>query len=69
MTAAAKLKAAIETSAEHIAVHPYMYRIGRILGTREAVVHPNYMLIYEVGVDFVEIMSVIHSRRQYPPGE
>ena len=69
MTAAAKLKAAIETSAEHIAVHPYMYRSGRLPGTREAVVHPNYVLVYRVGADAVEVVNVLHSRRQYPPGE
>ncbi len=31
--------------------------------------NPNYLLIYEVRTDIVEIMSVIHSRRQYPPGD
>lgn len=44
-----------------------MHRPGRIIGTREAVVHPNYILVYEVGIDAVEVMSVVHSRRQYPP--
>ena len=44
-----------------------MYRAGRIRGTREAVVHPNYILIYRVGSDAVEIVNVIHSRQQYPP--
>ena len=44
-----------------------MYRSGRVPGTREAVAHPNYILIYKVGADAVEIVNVIHSRRQYPP--
>lgn len=44
-----------------------MYRTGRIPGTREAVVHPNYILIYQVGIDSVEVLNVIHSRREYPP--
>ena len=43
-----------------------MYRPGRAPGTREAVVHPNYILIYEVGADAVEVMRVIHARREYP---
>lgn len=46
--------------------HPYMYRTGRLSGTREAVVHPNYVLVYRVGTDAVEIVNVLHSRRQYP---
>jgi toxin ParE1/3/4 len=59
----------IETCTERLADHPFMHRIGRASGTREAVVHPNYIVIYEVGSDSVTIRSVIHSRRQYPPGE
>ena len=34
-----------EACAERLTDHPYMYRAGRIRGTREAVVHPNYILI------------------------
>lgn len=44
-----------------------MYRPGRLPGTREAVVHPNYVLVYQVGSDSVEIVNVLHSRQQYPP--
>ncbi len=44
-----------------------MYRIGRVPGTREAVLHPNYILIYEVSFDTVLIRSMIHARREYPP--
>jgi hypothetical protein len=46
-----------------------MHRRGRIAATREAMVHPNYILIYEVGVGALEIRSVIHSRREYPHAE
>lgn len=46
-----------------------MYRRGRLPDTREAVVHPNYILIYQVGIDSVEVLNVIHSRRQYPPAD
>ena len=35
-------------------------------GTREAVVHPNYVLIYRVGTETVEIVSVLHARQSYP---
>lgn len=46
-----------------------MYRVGRREGTREAVLHPNYVLVYRVGADTVEIVSVMHTRRQYPPSD
>jgi toxin ParE1/3/4 len=61
------LHATIVACAERISEFPYLYRAGRAKGTREAVVHPNYIVIYEVGADSVTIRSVIHSRRQYPP--
>jgi toxin ParE1/3/4 len=43
-----------------------MYRPGRADGTREAVVHPNYLLIYRIVLDMVEIVTVVHARRDYP---
>ncbi|VVT14114.1 type II toxin-antitoxin system RelE/ParE family toxin [Erythrobacter sp. EC-HK427] len=52
--------------AERIAQFPYMFRSGRLPNTREAVLHPNYILIYRVSTDCIEIVGVIHSRQQYP---
>ena len=66
-TAADRLLASIEACAERIPTHPYMYRSGRVPGTREAAAYPNYILICKVGIDAAEIVNVIHSRRQYPP--
>jgi len=37
-----------------------------VAGTREAVVHPNYILIYRVLDDRVEVVNVVHARQQYP---
>lgn len=45
---------------------PYAFRAGRIAGTREAVFHPNYILVYRVSETMIEIINVMHSRRQYP---
>jgi addiction module RelE/StbE family toxin len=67
--AAVKLADTIEACADRLPEHPYLYRSGRVPGTREAVVHPNYILVYRVLSDSVEILSVIHTRRQYPPAE
>ena len=66
VSAAERLLAAIEACAEGIPDHPYMYRPGRVAGTREAVVHPNYILIYRVTAEAVEIVDLIHARQQYP---
>ena len=66
LSAAERLQEAIESCAERLPDHPFLYRTGRVDGTREAVVHPNYILIYCVGADAIEVISVLHSRQQYP---
>ncbi|MFC3441026.1 type II toxin-antitoxin system RelE/ParE family toxin [Sphingobium rhizovicinum] len=41
-------------------------RPGRVTGTRELIVHRNYMLIYDVVGDVVRILRILHTRRQWP---
>lgn len=57
----------IQVCVQSLADHPYDYPMGRISGTREALVHPNYALTYQAGEDTVEIVSMLHTRRQFPP--
>ena len=64
-TAAERLGNAIRDTAERLPAHPYMYRTGRVPGTREALVTPNYVLIYRV-TDAIEVLAVLHTRQQYP---
>jgi addiction module RelE/StbE family toxin len=66
VTAADGLLAVIETCTERLPEHPFLYRVGRVDGTREAVVHPNYIVIYRVGAEEIEIVNVVHARQQYP---
>lgn len=64
--AAERLQSAIESCAGALPDHPFLYRPGRVAGTREAVVHPNYILVYRVTAEAVEIVNVVHARQQYP---
>lgn len=64
--AADRIKLLVEHTAEHLGSQPYIHRPGRVSGTREAVVHPNYILIYRVGSDLVDILAVLHARQNYP---
>ncbi|MFT3756780.1 MAG: type II toxin-antitoxin system RelE/ParE family toxin [Pseudoxanthomonas sp.] len=64
--AALDLTERIERTAQLLADHPYLGREGRIHGTRELLPHPNYWLVYQVTVTCVEILAVVHARRQYP---
>ncbi len=52
-----------------LAEHPYLSPAGRVSGTRELVVHPNYLIVYRVAASRVEIVVVVHTRREYPPTE
>jgi plasmid stabilization system protein ParE len=60
------LGAGIEHCVEGLADHPYAYPVGRVAGTREALVHPNYGLAYRIGEDTVEVVGVLHTSREFP---
>ena len=64
--AAQNLYAAIVRSAENLPLMPYLFRRGRTAGTREHVVHPNYIVVYQVGDEVIDILRILHSRQQYP---
>ncbi|TSD86323.1 type II toxin-antitoxin system RelE/ParE family toxin [Mycobacterium sp. KBS0706] len=66
--AADRLLAISAETAERLSEHPYLYRPGRVAGTREGVIHPNYIIVYRVGPSVIDIMSVLHARQAYPPG-
>jgi len=63
--AAERIGTAIENTAERLPDHPLIHRPGRVPGTREAIVHPNYILVYRVG-ETIDILAVLHARQQYP---
>jgi plasmid stabilization system protein ParE len=63
------LSQSIQSCVEGLADHPYSYRPGRVAGTREALVHPNYGLTYRTGRDAVEILCVTHTCRQFPAAD
>ncbi|EPG0403160.1 type II toxin-antitoxin system RelE/ParE family toxin [Escherichia coli] len=47
--------------------HPYLYPPSdRVPGLREIVAHPNYIILYRVTTSSVEVVNVIHARRQFP---
>lgn len=66
LTAAERLYNAIEDATQALPQHPYLHRPGRVPGTREIVVHPNYLVIYRVASERIEIINVLHARQEYP---
>ena len=58
--AAQVLKDEIESKISRLPDHPQMYRVGRVDGTREMVVRPNYIVIYAENPQIVTILRVLH---------
>ncbi|MDK4554532.1 type II toxin-antitoxin system RelE/ParE family toxin [Kingella kingae] len=45
---------------------PRVGRYGRVANTRELVIHRNYIVIYEIGLDSITILNVKHAIQKYP---
>jgi toxin ParE1/3/4 len=68
--AAQRMKRLLEDAVLPLAKHPRLYRISeRVPGLREIVAHPNYIVLYRVADDRIEVVSVVHARRHYPTSE
>ncbi|MGL4961663.1 MAG: type II toxin-antitoxin system RelE/ParE family toxin [Inquilinus sp.] len=65
--AALALDELFSKKARRLPEHPGLGRPGRVTGTRELVVHQNYILVYDVAGDLVRILRVLHTARQWPP--
>lgn len=66
--AAQELKDEIEAKADKLPDHPRLYKPSvRVNGLRELIVRSNYVVLYRESPELVEIVSVVHARRQWPP--
>ncbi len=65
---AQRLKDEIEDNASKLLDRPKLYRLGRVAGTREMVVRPNYIVVYAEGDRAIVILRVLHAAQQWPPG-
>lgn len=64
--AAQRLKDEIDTKVARLPSHPRIYRVGRVVGTREMVVRPNYIVVYSIRDSDITILRVLHATRQWP---
>lgn len=64
--AAIELDEAFEAKAEIARQRPTLYKAGRVKGTHELVVRPNYVMVYRVLPDAVEFLRVLHTAQQWP---
>ncbi|WP_310542069.1 type II toxin-antitoxin system RelE/ParE family toxin [Phenylobacterium sp.] len=66
--AAQRLKDEIEDKVSKLPGRPKVYRPGRVAGTREMIIRPNYIVVYAEDDRAVVILRVLHAARQWPPG-
>ena len=65
-SSAERIEGLVHHAVDIIERAPLAGRPGRVPGTREWVVHPNYILIYRVTRSQIVILRFLHARQQYP---
>lgn len=67
--AALELDEEFKARAESAARNPKLYRMGRMGGTREIVVRPNYVMVYQIEDESntVVVLRILHSAQLWPP--
>jgi toxin ParE1/3/4 len=61
---AASFVVELKDAVTKLQIHPGMGRAGRVPGTRELVLHKNYIAIYRVRGNDVEILRLYHVARK-----
>ncbi len=64
--AALALDEEFEAKADLLPEHPTLYKPGRMKGTREIVVRPNYIMVYAIQGNTIVILRVLHAAQQWP---
>lgn len=64
--AALALMDEIQGKVEQLPAHPKRCRPGRVNGTRELVVRPNYIVVYTETPAVVTILRVLHAAQMWP---
>ena len=64
--AALALMDEIQGKVAQLAAHPKRCRPGRVKGTRELVVRPNYIVVYAETTSAVTVLRVLHAAQMWP---
>lgn len=57
----------IDEGVERTRHFPEIGRPGRVIGTRGLIVHPNYIVVYQVTETAIDVLRLLHARQLYPP--
>ena len=66
LAAAGRLALQIDEAVERLRRFPESGRPGRVNGTRELIVHPNYVVVYRVTPEAIDVLRFLHARQRYP---
>lgn len=64
--AAADLDDVFESKGDIARQRPTLYKKGKVEGTREIVAASNYVIVYTIKDECVEVLRIIHARQQWP---
>ncbi|WP_300534853.1 type II toxin-antitoxin system RelE/ParE family toxin [uncultured Mameliella sp.] len=64
--AALALMEEIQGEVAQLPAHPKRCRPGRVVGTRELVVRPNYIVVYTESPGMVTVLRVLHTAQMWP---
>ena len=64
--AALALMDEIQSKVAQLPAHPKRCRPGRVEGTRELVVRPNYIVVYTETAAVVTVLRVLHAAQMWP---
>lgn len=64
--AALALMEEIQSKVAQLSAHPKRCRPGRVEGTRELVVRPNYIVVYTETAAAVTVLRVLHAAQMWP---
>jgi len=56
----------IQDKVAQLPAHPKRCRPGRVEGTRELVVRPNYIVVYAESAAAVTVLRVLHAAQMWP---
>jgi toxin ParE1/3/4 len=64
--AAERLRTVIEAKLNLLLQFAEMGRPGRVAKTRELIVHPNYVVVYAIRRNTIDVIRILHARQLYP---
>lgn len=64
--AALTLMEEIQDKVAQLPAHPKRCRPGRVEGTRELVIRPNYIVVYAESAAAVTVLRVLHAAQKWP---